>query len=191
MDAQPSGFVILHFGPMPISAMQKISKMADKDAVMDTNAARLAGASFAIGPAEALDSLKERLFPYARQQAEQAHPSLSPDAITWLVEGQRGLSAEAIFSHLTGIPISKPHDATAYPRDPDDLRRCRLLLEAVPALQGQIARMADLSPIWARLVGAWDALCAQMDTENPDWREGRGSNPATYEQMKAVITEND
>jgi len=188
MSTQPSGFVILHFGPMPLSAMQQMSKMTAEDAVMDTNVARLAGASFAVGPREALDSLKERLVPAAIQQAKEEHPDLEPDALSWLVRGERGLSSDAIFSHLTDTPVSKPHEASAYPRDPDDLRRCRLLLEAVPSLQGQMSRMAALSPIWARLVDQWDALCAQMDAESPDWREGRGASPQTYDQMQALIT---
>lgn len=187
MSTQPSGFVMLHFGPMSTTDMGTVSDILGEDTKMDTNVARLAGANFAFGPADALDALKARLVPAARLQAEAQHPTLDTDAITWLVEGQRGLSSEAMFSHLTGVAISKPNDRTAYPRDPDDLRRCRLLLDAVPALHNQIGTMASLSPIWAGLIAHWDELCALMDDETPQWRSGHGAAPRTYARMRAIF----
>ena len=114
--------------------------------------------------------------------------ALSAAAIQWLANGERGLSSEQMFEHLSGVQALSgnwrkwaPH----YPSDPDDLNRCRKLLEAVPELQ--IQRMADCSPVWAELVGRWDELCSLMDAEAPNWRNGTGSAPKTYALMGELI----
>lgn len=187
MASEKSGFVILHFGAMSADDMMKAAKLAGKDAVIGTDAARMAGASFAFGSTELLDDLQARLAPSARQEAQSQHPGLSPEAIEWLATGQRGMSAEAIFTHLTGIRLRSDGKCHAHPHDQADLRRCRLLLEAVPELQGRIGEMALLSKEWADLAGAWDDLCAQMDTETPDWRDRAGRAPRTYEMMKQIL----
>lgn len=187
MSTQPSGFVVLHFGPMPISSMQKATKVAGKDAVIDTDAARLSGASFAFGNPELMELLKARLLPGAHAAAQNAHPSLPPEAVLWLAQGERGMSSEAIFSNLTGTTIGDRDDADAHPHDPADLRRCRLLLEAVPSLQAKLPSMAAVSPVWGRLVDAWDELCALMDQESPAWRDKGGSCAKTYARMRAII----
>lgn len=47
---------------------------------------------------------------------------LSEAAKKWLESGERGLSSETLFGHLTGIPLVGrwgPH----HPADPSDLRR--------------------------------------------------------------------
>lgn len=108
---------------------------------------------------------------------------LPAGAPEWLRSGARGTSSEVIFSHLTGIPIAG--DRLDEPADPDDLRRCRLLLEAVPTFRTELHRMAEVGPAWAALVDRWDELCALMDREAPDWREGRGAMPRTYALMRS------
>jgi len=112
--------------------------------------------------------------------------SLPAGASDWLRTGERGISSEAIFSHLTGIPVCG-HWGLRPPADPDDLRRCRLLLEAVPAFAAELHRMAEVSEEWAALVERWDKICATMDREVPEWRERRGSAPETYAIMRAAV----
>lgn len=104
------------------------------------------------------------------------------DALTvWLLNGERGLSGNAMVGHITGVG-----GATNHPLDPDDLRRCRLLVEQVPVIRAFLPRMATCSPVWARIVAHWDELCSLMDAEAPDWRKGRGSAPQTYALLQKL-----
>lgn len=106
----------------------------------------------------------------------------------WLGNGERGTSSEFIVQHLTGLRAPGRWGICA-PSDPDDLRRCRLLLEAVPELAPRIGEMASASGVWAELVEIWDALCATMDSEAPGWRTGHGGNcPKTFRMMRDAET---
>lgn len=180
---EQKGFVVLHFGPMGVDAMSKASKLAGKDAVIDPNAARLAGATFAFGPPGALADLKARLAPAAIAETKTSHPELPPEAVAWLTNGDRGLSSEAIFQRLLGVNLFNDGD---HPADIADMRRCRILLEVVPGLRGRIGEMADVSETWARFSSSWDDLCAEMDDEMPDWPTGKGIAPKTFRMMQEI-----
>src|SRR4051812_25887588 len=60
---------------------------------------------------------------------------MPPGAIEWLLSGERGVSSESIFAHLTGIPIAGRVATNYLPSDAGDLRRCRKLLEVVPSFR--------------------------------------------------------
>lgn len=127
---------------------------------------------------------------YARECArpdEYAPGLLLPaGALEWLRDGERGASSEAIFAHLTGVNIGQ--FGTFYiPVDSGDFRRCRLLLEAVPAFAADFKRMSEVSPSWATLVSNWDELCASMDEEHSNWRIGQGGCPITYRKLNEVL----
>jgi hypothetical protein len=107
-------------------------------------------------------------------------------ALEWLRHGERGISSENIFSHLTGVPIGDHSTWRWGPSDPADLRRCRLLLEAVPEFKARFAEMATLSPHWAELVDRWDVLCFAMDGEV---RRLGDRAPQTFETMKLIFEE--
>lgn len=109
---------------------------------------------------------------------------LSQEACAWLAAGERGISSDTIFSHLTGVVATR--HGHGYPYDPADLKRCRLLLEQVPELRAEFPRMAELGDPWPALVKAWDELCELMDTECPEWRAGRGLARGTYAFMKQL-----
>jgi hypothetical protein len=100
---------------------------------------------------------------------------VSTELMRWLISGERGLSSMAMVVHITGHGGDCRH-----PHDPDDLRRCRLLVESVPLIRHNLQRMADCSPTWARIIAVWVELCALMDAEAPNWRQGTGSAPQTY-----------
>lgn len=106
--------------------------------------------------------------------------------VDWLANGERGVSSNTIVTHLTGIDAMGNWPCKSHPLDPDDLHRCRLLLERCPELLERFPMMGTLSPIWKRLVEEWGALCVMLDEEAPEWRKGRGSAPKTYERMKAL-----
>lgn len=83
-------------------------------------------------------------------------------ALAWLAHGERGASSEAIFSRLTGIPVSSRHSP---PYDTGDLTRCRRLLQAVPEFKARLGEMRAVSTQWAVLVDEWDALCDLADSD--------------------------
>lgn len=188
MSDQPSGFVILHYGSMNPEDMAKAAELIGDSAVLGTGAARMAGAAFAFGAPELLEDLEKRLAAGTREEIKGRYADLSAQASEWLATGKRGLSSEAMFSHLLGVQLwDCERNRTAYPHDPDDMRRCRLLIEAVPEVERRFKQMADLSPKWAALVAAWDEICEMMDAESPEWSQGRGSAPGTYAKMKRVL----
>lgn len=95
---------------------------------------------------------------------------LTLDAFSrWYRGGERGVSSESIVSHLTGGFRRHPNES---PLDGDDLRRCLLLLEAVPEAKAHFHLMADVSPEWAVIVENLDRFRDLLDAESPDWRCG-------------------
>lgn len=110
----------------------------------------------------------------------------------WLAAGERGLSSEAIVSHLTGHQVGSPFAGRSnrrdHPWDPDDFRRCQLLLKACPLAALAFDQMRTASPQWARLVDAWDEIHATIESECPDYlARPRGEAPKGYRLMKQVL----
>ncbi|MCA8228247.1 hypothetical protein [Burkholderia vietnamiensis] len=174
-------------GQMPVTAFMSLSSEVSGRAVLDPHLARLLGATLAIGDPEALDALRRdpEVLQEARDRVASEVRGLSPEAAEWYATGERGLSSDAMFYAFTGV--GKP--SVDAPSDPDDLRRCRLLLEQVPGFLGQLERMREISAHWARLVDEWAVLTAQMDEECPDWRSSVGAAPQTYKAMKDLAAE--
>lgn len=177
---------MLGYGPQAIDWITKASKLCGKDAVMDSNVARMAGATMAAGSPQALAALRKQLEAGALEAAKEASPSLSEAATKWLASGERGVSSDTLFTHLTGIDALRGWRKD-HPYDPADLRRCRLLLEQVPELVSEFPRMAKVSKAWAALVREWDTICATMDEEAPNWRTKGERAAKTYELIKQAI----
>lgn len=80
------GVVVLGFGPQPIDFFSKAMKVCGKDAVVNPDVARMAGANIAAGSPAALAALRERLEPGARAATEHecAGATLSLAATDWL-----------------------------------------------------------------------------------------------------------
>lgn len=191
MNTNIEGNVVLAFGPQPLDWISKASKICGEDAVMDPDVARMAGANLAAGAPEALAALRKLLAAGALEAASKANPGMSEAAVRWLAHGERGVSSETIFTHLTGVNAlgSWRHKIGDVPYDPAEFRRCRLLLEQVPELVPLFPKMAEMSPKWANLIQAWDEICKAMDLESPDWRElGNGqAAPTAYQLIKKAI----
>lgn len=181
--------VVLGYGPQPMDFLSKASKFCGKGAVLGTDVARMAGANIAAGHPDALAELGNRLTAGAVQQEKQrqAGNGLSDNAVLWLATGRRGLSSETLFTFATGVDAEGDH-GHKYPNDPDDLSRCRKLLEQCPELVSCLPRVAAAGPEWVALVPRWEELCAMMDEEAPEWRSGKGRAPKTYALMKEIIT---
>lgn len=114
-----------------------------------------------------------------------APSAVSPELREWLLRGERGVSSEAIASHMTGIPFGGR--SMSPPSDPSDLRRCRLLLERVPEFAPRVNEMATVGKGWAAIIAIWNDLCRTMDEESPYWRDMRGKAPKTYEMMSMAL----
>lgn len=171
-------------GEVPVSAFGMLLHGMDKDAVMDTDLARMLNAKLVIGSPEDIRQLKAdpEVLASARAQVAGQAGGLSAAAVEWLATGERGMSSEAMFYQFTGVgePSSRA------PSDSADFRRCRLLLEQVPEFLPQLPKMADVSPIWSSLVARWDELATLMDSEMPNWRDGSGRASKTYALMKQI-----
>lgn len=102
----------------------------------------------------------------------------------WMIQGQAGLSSMAIAARMLGQEPGRR--GWFHPRDPDDFNRCLLLLEDVPALRAHLPLMADCSPEWAALVGAWELVEATFGVEFGRDRRGRDPNFPTYRLMQRL-----
>lgn len=112
-------------------------------------------------------------------------PVATPDGRTeaenvtwWLLNGEQGLSAKTMLKRLhdSAMTIREFH-----PSDPDDFRRCHLLLEAVPQFRQKLGQMRAVSAVWSRLVDSWDELTALL-LEQMIKRSDNGM----YEKMKTL-----
>ena len=111
----------------------------------------------------------------------------------WLANGERGISSEAIVSNLTGEQVGRRSWSSTHPHDPDDFRRCQLLLRAHPLAAISFPKvMRTVSPEWARLVDAWDDIHTAIEAEAPGYLDDPdGSAPNGYRLMKAAIYPQD
>ena len=116
--------------------------------------------------------------------------SYDDDLVIWLAGGERGTSSNTIVEHLTGLPaLGRGWDRSGdHPSDPDDLRRCLLLLEAVPAFKSRFYEMQDSSKEWNALTVHIEELTRLLTEEVPNWKDSRarGSAPKTYARMKEI-----
>lgn len=109
----------------------------------------------------------------------------------WLQNGERGASSEAIVTVCYRIKVTVGLHYH-HPHDPDDFRRCYLLLKAVPellnpdcSLPGEIRprfkAMRNVSSAWANLVDNWQVL-----TEMFERRDDK-----MFELMQTLINEKE
>lgn len=96
----------------------------------------------------------------------------------WLLKGERGLSSETMARAALGIRDPR-YDR--HPLDPDDLRRCMLLVDQAPEVRNAFPRIAQLSKTWAAIIAHWDELIALLREEMPS-----GMARKTYDRMKAL-----
>ncbi len=109
---------------------------------------------------------------------------------TWLIEGDRGLSSEAIArTALSGRPSGFRE---SWPYDPSDLRRCLLLLEQAPeAHENGLLVLAKRCPKWAALVNVWHDLSETLRSEIGVTLPPGGRAPKTYASMKEALDSAD
>ncbi|MDE2861738.1 MAG: hypothetical protein OXL35_09735 [Chloroflexota bacterium] len=104
----------------------------------------------------------------------------------WLAVGERGISSNAIA--LTTLGLHPTGRDARWPLDPADLRRCLLLLEAVPeTCEDGLLVLAKRCPRWAALVRVWDRLAETLRSEIGETLPQKGSAPKTYALMQEVL----
>lgn len=82
------------------------------------------------------------------------HDTMPEGLGAWLDSGKTGASSKCIAAHLAG----QGEVTGDYPRDAGDFGRCEGLLKAVPDLQAELPRMAEVNAYWAALVPRWDDI---------------------------------
>ncbi len=86
--------------------------------------------------------------------------SIEQRANWWLTYGEHGLSSMAMFRTFHDSPAQINH-----PSDPDDFRRCYLLLKAIPEWKAELSKVAKLSIPWHNLVMKWDELTKMLEEQ--------------------------
>lgn len=97
---------------------------------------------------------------------EPPHPSETKNMTTlkekmdwWIEKGEHGISSKTMFSVLGKFsPRMLLRNEYGHPFDPDDFRRCWLLLQAIPEFNSELSLMKDVSPSWKALVDNWNKL---------------------------------
>lgn len=97
----------------------------------------------------------------------------------WLMFGERGVSSETIFQTIDGRKILRYNGS--HPLDPDDFRRCCLLLQTVPEWKSKLHLMKAVSPVWEKLVDNWDVLTVMLEEQL-----STGKANGMYERMKGL-----
>ena len=106
----------------------------------------------------------------------------------WLALGERGLSSDSIALTTLGAHPSE-YRMACWPHDSGDLRRCLLLLEAVPeAREKGLDVLAARYPQWAALAAIWDELEETLRDEiGETLPRFFGSAPRTGELMTEAL----
>ena len=113
---------------------------------------------------------------------QRERQQIQPLAASWLESGERGQSSEALCRLFFDAPAQSISSSPAsHPRDPSDLRRCVLFLEAT-GTAGRIVEAGLLSPEWGRLVGNWEHLAGLLESERH-----LNSSPLTYAAIRKVL----
>lgn len=195
------GFTIFEFGGcrlvrgmIPCASFGILIHGMPKNTIFSPDLARILGVNFAVGRPEdvqrILSDKEVQKTALLQVHAQLYGLNLPAEAVEWWALGEHGSSSEAIFIHLSGLRLSPDQDSKEHPHDPSDLRRCRLLLEAVPSFRERLPEMSEVSREWGQLVAKWDQLCTMMDEECPQWRKGKkGDANKTYMLMRELLCE--
>ena len=98
----------------------------------------------------------------------------------WLQYGEHGISSKTMFHYLAdGFNIQLQCANT--PSDPDDFRRCYLLLKAIPQFRSKLDRLKSVNETWSKLVDSWDKLTEMLE-EQMTTKKANGM----YEFMKSL-----
>ena len=193
-------------GPVPMSEFSMVIHGFSDQAVMASDLASKMGVTFVIGEPEDLERLRQGLtininqpedierlkqsgLPISSERINDAEmakkQNLPVSLIDWLVNGDRGLSSDAMCQAMFGIPKGQPR--TDHPHDPSDLIRCLKFLKAAgPDELWRMDTLPGISLTWALLKNRWEELQSTLISETGPSFEGKKA-PKTYELMNSII----
>ena len=99
----------------------------------------------------------------------------------WRKRGDVGTSSLTIWSVFTGSL-----SAVGYPNDPDDFRRCKLLLDLIPEWRQDMGKITDRFPWYAPFVDRW----AEFEKLYAEESQGKKA-PKLYALMQVARKEAD
>lgn len=131
-------------------------------------------------------------FPMPRDDGSLEPGIWIPDSlVSWLfVDGEVGRSSRIMAFLYIGIPHDQMREHyMAHPWDPDDLRRCILLLRREPRVREVFVTLPKLNSYWRALIPHWDELVEMLETEiGEDLPAGPGvTAPKTFKRMREII----
>ncbi len=92
--------------------------------------------------------------------------SETENSIWWSLNGEHGLSSKTIFNRLCMPPVKHlPLTNETHPSDPDDFRRCYLLLKSVPQWKDKLYKLKNLNNPWDKLIENWDKLTELLEEQ--------------------------
>ena len=110
--------------------------------------------------------------------------SIEKRAAWWIERGEVGTSSQTIWCVLAGgYP---PGWGCDVPRDPDDFRRCHLLLTLIPEWSPRIGEVAERFPWFKPFSDRWGEFTKLFIEELP-----RKSCPKLYEAMRVARAETE
>lgn len=101
----------------------------------------------------------------------------------WLAGPNTGLSSQAMAYCYLGVQ----RIYWDIPVDPGDLNRCMLLVDLVPEIREKFDDIANLSPKWSAIIGAWEELREILESEVGPPHDAEGESPKTYARMKEIL----
>lgn len=106
--------------------------------------------------------------------------------LDWLANGETGISSRAIAYKMLGVRSTKEWDS--HPKDPDDFRRCLLLVDRVPGIRKKIGKMRRVSRFWRELIDHWDDIekCFKIEVPNYSGNCLGSRAPMTYDLMQKI-----
>ena len=97
--------------------------------------------------------------------------------LEWFANGEVGQSSKSIALFLSGIRQTKRWGVNV-PYDVADLRRCMLMLDAIPGFHDRMPEMREASAEWAKMVEYWPQIVSEYRSE-----EGLSNRPKTYQVL--------
>lgn len=170
------------YGPVPMSEVAMLTHGFGEKALMDMDLASRIGATLVIGEPDDLEDLRQMDLPISDERRGDSHAAslIGLDKVaSWLADGERGRSSNAMCKRIFGIPKNADN---SHPYDAADLRRCLLFLDATDA-RDKVSLMSGVSEQWGHLVARWDELTAIFESE---YATGNRA-PQTYALMKEIL----
>ena len=109
---------------------------------------------------------------------------MSKNIMEWLATGDTGISSKAIVYAAKGLDIDTFWNWG--PLDPDDLRRCMVVMRDYPCTKRGLTKLAATKQDWAALAAKWEVLKESLISEIGDLDCRNRRAPKTYAMMREI-----